>query len=214
VTKIRKFAPVVGAGIFSAMLLSGCGVRLDMHVQPKLKTYRESDFWNDRRSERPPIDGTVARGELREDSYFYTGKIGDQDGNYMPFPVTREVLQRGQQRFNIYCSPCHSYVGDGNGMIVQRGFQRPPSYTDPRLLSAPLGHFYDVISHGYGRMPDYAAQVAPHDRWAIVAYIRALQLSQHAAASMVPPGTEMLTDQQAIQRFSQDVATEPLEERK
>lgn len=165
-----------------------------MHIQPKLKTLRKSSFFGDERSERPLVEGTVARGELRQDTYFYTGKINDQDGTYMPFPVTKEVLERGQQRFNIYCSPCHSYVGDGNGMIVQRGYQRPPSYTDPRLMNAPIGHFYDVISHGYGKMPDYAAQVAPRDRWNIAAYIRALQLSQHAPANLVPPGTQMVQD--------------------
>ncbi len=190
--KIRKIAPALGATILSGMLLAGCGVRLDMHVQPKLKPLRQSDFFGDERGSRPLVYGTVARGELREDSYFYTGKYPDgREGDVMPFAVTKEVLARGQQRFNIYCTPCHSYVGDGNGMIVQRGYQRPPSYTDPRLLSAPIGHFYDVISHGYGRMPDYGAQVAPSDRWAIAAYIRALQLSQHATAAMVPAGTQM-----------------------
>ncbi len=162
-----------------------------MHVQPKIKTYRESDFWSDQRGSRPLVEGTVARGELREDAYFYTGKNGDQEGTVMPFPVTKEVLERGQQRFNIYCTPCHSYVGDGNGMIVQRGFQRPPSYMEPRLLNAPIGHFYDVITHGYGKMPDYAAQVAPVDRWKIAAYIRALQLSQHAPIADVPAGTQI-----------------------
>jgi len=189
-------------------VMSGCiGFRLDMHIQPKLKTYRESDFWGDHRSARPLVEGTVARGDLRADTYYYTGKINGEPGNVMPFPVTREVLERGQQRFNIYCSPCHNYTGQGDGMIVQRGYQRPPSYTDPRLLNAPIGHFYDVISHGYGKMPDYAAQVTPTDRWNIAAYIRVLQLSQHAPASAVPPGTEMLTDAQATAAASRNVAT-------
>ena len=182
---------MLGTTLLAGWLLAGCGVRLDMHIQPKLKTLRESNFWGDSRGSRPLLEGTVARGELREDTYFYTGKIGDKDGDVMPFPVTKEVLQRGQQRFNIYCSPCHSYIGDGNGMVVQRGFQRPPSYTDPRLLAEPIGHFYDVMSHGYGKMPDYAAQVSPQDRWNIAAYIRVLQLSQHAPASLVPPGTKI-----------------------
>ena len=172
--------------------MAGCnGVRLDMHIQPKLKTLRQNDFFGDDRASRPLPPGTVARGELRDDTYFYTGMVAGKEGDVMPFAVTREVLQRGQQRYNIYCSPCHSYVGDGEGMIVQRGYQRPPSYTDPRLLNAPIGHFYNVISRGYGRMPDYAAQVAPHDRWAIAAYIRALQLSQHAPATLVPAGAQM-----------------------
>ncbi len=174
-----------------AVLLAGCSFRLDMHVQPKIKPLRESDFWGDQRGSRPLVEGTVARGELREDTYFYTGKNGDQDGTVMPFPATKEVLERGQQRFNIYCSPCHGYLGDGNGMIVQRGFQRPPSYHESRLVNAPIGHFYDVISHGYGKMPDYAAQVAPRDRWMIAAYIRALQLSQHAPIADVPAGIKI-----------------------
>ena len=173
------------------MFLVGCSFRLDMHVQPKIKPLRENDFWGDQRGSRPLVDGTVARGELREDTYFYTGKNGDQEGTVMPFPVTKEVMERGQQRFNIYCTPCHGYVGDGNGIVVQRGFQRPPSYHEPRLVNAPIGHFYDVISHGYGKMPDYAAQVAPRDRWAIAAYIRALQLSQHAPVADVPAGTQI-----------------------
>jgi hypothetical protein len=193
--KLRVAGFTALAGV---LLLSGCGVRLDMHIQPKDKTLRQNDFWGDDRGSRPLVEGTVARGELREDTYFYTGKMGDQDGTVMPFPVTKEVLERGQQRFNIYCSPCHSYVGDGNGMIVQRGYQRPPSYTDPRLMAAPIGHFYDVISHGYGKMPDYAAQVPPRDRWNIAAYIRALQLSQHAPASLVPAGTKMAPETLAI----------------
>lgn len=183
---------MVGTTILGGMLLAGCnGVRLDMHIQPKVKTLRQSDFFGDDRGSRPLPPGTVARGELRDDTYFYTGKVGGKEGDVMPFPVTREVLERGRQRFNIYCTPCHSYVGDGNGMIVQRGYQRPPSYTDPRLLGMPIGHFYDVISRGYGRMPDYAAQVSPQDRWNIAAYIRALQLSQHAPAALVPAGAPM-----------------------
>jgi hypothetical protein len=129
------------------------------------------------------IEGTVARGQLHEDTYFYTGMMGKEQGNVMPFPVTREVLQRGQERFNIYCAPCHSELGDGNGMIVQRGYRRPPSYHIERLRTAPLGHFFDVITNGFGAMPDYAMQIQPGDRWAIIAYIRALQLSQNAPAN-------------------------------
>lgn len=164
-------------------MLAGC--RLDMHVQPKIKTYRESDFWGDKRGSRPLVEGTVPRGELRADSYYYTGMLNGKEGNEMPFPVTEEVLKRGQERYNIYCTPCHSYTGDGNGMIVQRGYRRPPSYLDPKVLNAGIGHYYDVMSNGFGAMPDYAAQVTPHDRWAIAAYIRVLQYSQHAPASMI-----------------------------
>jgi hypothetical protein len=187
-----KLALSLGAVMLAGFLLPGCnGVRLDMHVQPKIKPLRQSDFFSDGRGSRPLIPGTVARGELREDTYFYTGMIGGKEGDVMPFPVTQDVLVRGQQRFNIYCTPCHSRLGDGNGMIVQRGYRRPPSFHDPKLLNAPLGHFYDVMTNGFGAMPDYAAQVSPRDRWNITAYIRALQLSQHATAAMVPAGVQI-----------------------
>jgi hypothetical protein len=176
------------AGRFSLALvalamLAGC--RQDMHDQPRFKPLAESDFYPDLRSARPPVEGTVARGQLHEDSYFYTGMVGDKPGDYMPFPVTREVLDRGRERFDIYCAPCHSRLGDGNGMIPQRGFQRPPSYHTDRLRKAPLGYFFYVMTSGFGAMPDYAEEIAPPDRWAIVAYIRALQLSQNATAADV-----------------------------
>ncbi|MFZ0912860.1 MAG: cytochrome c [Candidatus Korobacteraceae bacterium] len=171
------------------MLLSGC--REDMQNQPYYRPLRENDFYADKRSARPIIQGTVARGHLEADTYFYTGKIGSNDGDYMPFPVTAEVMARGQQRFNIYCAPCHSELGDGNGMIVQRGFKHPPSYNTERLRKAPIGYFFDVMTNGFGAMPDYAEQVPPQDRWAIAAYIRALQLSQHATESDVPAGEQI-----------------------
>ena len=162
-----------------------------MQDQPRLKPLRRSDFYEDGRTSRPPVAGTVARGELREDTYLYTGMVGNQPGNMMPFPVTREVLERGRERFNIYCAPCHSRTGDGNGVIVQRGYRRPPSYHIDRLRRSPLGHFFDVITNGFGAMPDYASQVSVRDRWNIIAYIRALQLSQNAPASLVPAGQPM-----------------------
>ncbi len=177
----------IAAMLLVMSLLSAC--RLDMHVQPKQNPLSRSDFFADQRSERPPVEGTVARGELREDTYFYTGKLGNNPGDYMPFPVTREVLDRGRERYNIYCSPCHSLVGDGDGFIPARGFARkPPSYHIARLQKAPLGYFYDVITNGFGIMPDYASQIPPRDRWNIVAYVRALQLSQNATKSDVPAG--------------------------
>ena len=146
-------------------LFSAC--RLDMQVQPKQNPLSRSDFFPDQRSERPPVEGTVARGQLHEDTYFYTGKAGSSPGDYMPFPVTKEVLERGRERYNIYCSPCHSLVGDGNGFIPSRGFSRkPPSYHIQRLQKAPLGYFYDVITNGFGIMPDYASQIAPQDHLA------------------------------------------------
>jgi len=174
-------------------LLSSC--RIDMHVQPRENPLSRSDFFSDQRSERPPVEGTIARGELRADTYFYTGKTGNTPGDYMPFPVTKEVLERGRERYNIYCAPCHSRVGDGNGFIPSRGFPRkPPSYHIPRLQKAPLGYFYDVITSGFGIMPDYASQIPPRDRWNIVAYVRALQLSQNATRADVPSGQDLFSE--------------------
>ena len=173
-------------GLLGVLLLAGC--RQDMHDQPRFKPLAKSDLYADLRSARTPVEGTVARGQLHEDSYLYTGKIGNNPGDYMPFPVTEEVLLRGRERFDIYCSPCHSRLGDGRGMIVQRGFRAPPSYHTERLRNAPLGYFFDVMTQGFGAMPEYASQIPARDRWAIVAYIRALQLSQHATSSDVPTG--------------------------
>jgi mono/diheme cytochrome c family protein len=172
------------------LVLAGC--RQDMHDQPRFKPLAESDFYPDLRSARPPVEGTVARGQLHEDNYFYTGKIGNDPGDYMPFPVTEELLARGQQRYNIYCAPCHSRLGDGKGVIPARGFPRKlPSYHTDRLRKAPLGYLFDVMTNGFGSMSDYASQIPPRDRWAIVAYIRALQLSQGATAADVPAGQQV-----------------------
>jgi len=182
---------MICSGLLACAALSLAGCRLDMQAMPYYRPLAQSNFFADKRAARPLIAGTVARGHLDADTYYYTGKIGSNPGDYMPFPVTAEVLQRGQQRYNIYCSPCHSEVGDGNGMIVQRGYKRPPSYHTDRLRKEPIGHFFDVITHGYGVMPDYAAQVPPEDRWAIAAYIRALQLSQDATKADVPAGTQI-----------------------
>ena len=157
-----------------------------MQDQPKYKPLHESDFFADHRSERPMVDDTVPRGYLRTDVALYTGKVDGVDINYFPFAISRADIERGQERFNIYCSPCHDRVGNGNGMIVERGYRRPPSLHIDRLREAPVGHFFDVITGGFGAMPDYAAQIPVDDRWAIVAYIRALQLSQHATLGDVP----------------------------
>jgi len=173
-------------------LLTMGGCRLDMHVQPRQNPLSYSDFYADHRSARPPVEGTVARGQLNADTYFYTGKNGNNPGDVMPFPVTKEVLERGRERFNIYCAPCHSRVGDGKGFIPSRGFPRmPPSFHIARLQKAPVGYFFDVITNGFGIMPDYASQIAPQDRWDIVAYIRALQLSQNATIADVPQGQQI-----------------------
>jgi mono/diheme cytochrome c family protein len=167
-----------------AMLLSGC--RLDMHVQPKYLPYEPTDFFADGRSERPVIPGTVARGHLHDDELFYTGQENGAAADKFPFPITQADIERGRQRYNIYCTPCHDYTGNGQGMIVQRGFPPPPSFHIQRLREAPAGHFFEVITNGYGVMYSYAARVEPADRWRIAAYIRALQLSEHAAVADVP----------------------------
>ena len=170
---------------FLGVLMAGC--RLDMHIQPKYRALDPSTFFNDGRAARPVVPGTVAHGELRTDELLYAGKINGQVANVFPFPITMKDLKRGQQRFNIYCSPCHDFTGSGDGMIVQRGFPPPPSYHTERLMKAPVGHIFDVITNGYGTMYSYAARVSPKDRWRIAAYIRALQLSEDAPLSDVPP---------------------------
>ena len=176
--------PFWGLLLFAAFTI---GCRRDMQDQPKFIPLRPDNFFADGRSARPLPEGTVARGELRADKVFFTGKSGDQFVDRIPFPVTRAVLERGQERFNIYCSPCHGKLGNGLGMIVQRGFKRPPSYHIDRLREVPVGYFYDVMTNGFGAMADYSAQVAPRDRWAIAAYIRVLQYSQNASINDVPP---------------------------
>jgi mono/diheme cytochrome c family protein len=170
--------------VFCLVALNAC--RQDMHDQPKYIPLRDSQFFRDGSSARPLVEDTVARGTLQEDAAFYTGKQNGAEVTTLPFPLTQEVLDRGEQRFNIYCSPCHDRAGTGQGMIVRRGYRPPPSYHIDRLRNAPIGHFFDVMTNGFGAMPDYRAQIAPRDRWAIAAYIRALQLSQHAAQSDIP----------------------------
>jgi mono/diheme cytochrome c family protein len=232
------------------LLTSGC--RQDMQDQPRYEVYESSKFFADGQASRPYVEGTIPRGHLKDDKFFYQGKnsagqqgaagaggqalnaggarqgvlqttvpnaqggaagqpggdvnvrgnvggkIGAQGGEIQsqagrdavsefPFPVTKEVLDRGQERYQIYCAMCHGLTGYGDGMIVRRGFRRPPSYHDDRLRNEPVGHFFDVITNGWGAMPDYAAQIPPEDRWAIIAYLRALQLSQQVPASQVSP---------------------------
>ncbi len=175
-----------------AVWVAACGLvtlaacRLDMHVQPKYKPLDSSNFFGDGRSARPVVPGTVARGHLHTDEHLYTGKVNGTVANTFPFPVTCRDLERGRDRYNIYCSPCHGRTGDGRGMIVQRGFPPPPSYHIDRLREAPVGHFFEVMTKGYGTMASYAARVSPEDRWRIAAYIRALQLSQQATLLDVP----------------------------
>lgn len=184
------------------VLAAGCGVRFDMQDQPRYKYYKKSEFFGDGRASRDQPEGTVARGLLKENKAFFTGKIDNPNPNAQvesttnaagntivtsfpnsidefPLPVTKELLDRGQERYGIYCIVCHGAVGAGDGMIVRRGFSPPPTYHDDRLRNAPVGHYFDVITNGWGKMNGYGAQIQPADRWAIVAYIRALQLSQN-----------------------------------
>jgi hypothetical protein len=168
------------------LLLTGCW--FDMRQQPKVKPLEPSDFFLDGQSARPLLPNTVAQGHLELDTQFYEGK--NEDGTLVeifPLEITPEVMERGQEQYNIFCSPCHGAVGNGQGMIVQRGFQAPPSFHIPRLREAPPGHFFDVMTNGFGAMYSYASRVPPEDRWAITAYIQALQLSQNATLDDVPP---------------------------
>jgi mono/diheme cytochrome c family protein len=171
--------------VTAAMMFTGC--RQDMHDQPKYVPLRESSFFTDARSARPLVEGTVARGHLRDDELLYTGKANGSDATVFPFPVDDKVMTRGQERFDVFCSPCHGRTGQGDGMVVLRGYRRPPSIHQDRLRTAAVGHFFDVITNGFGAMPDYASQIKAEDRWAIVAYVRALQLSGHATLADVPP---------------------------
>jgi hypothetical protein len=194
-TRERGLVRIAAAATLgSLLLLAGC--RQDMQNQPKMVPQRGSEFFADQRGARPQVLDTVARGQLHEDSYFYTGVVQGPNGykqelDKMPFPVTMEVLERGQERFNVYCTPCHSRVGNGLGEIVQRGFKPAGNLHDQVRLSQPISHYFYVMTHGYGAMPDYSSQLPPEDRWAVAAYIRALQLSQAATAQDVPAGTQI-----------------------
>ena len=195
VTPFNSIGRVTAAACTTALLLlAGC--RQDMQDQPKIISQRGSEMFDDHRGARPQVMNTVARGQLREDSYFYTGVVQAADGyreekNLMPFPVTEEVLKRGQERFNIYCTPCHSRVGNGLGEIVERGYKPAANLHDQVRLSQPISHYFYVMTHGYGAMPDYSSQLTPVDRWAVAAYIRALQLSQAAKLEDVPSGVQV-----------------------
>jgi mono/diheme cytochrome c family protein len=179
----RRSAPVFGFGI-SRLLLAACclllvvGCRQQMAETGREKPLDQSAVFEDRRLARPLVPGTVARGQLKADAAFYTGKVGDVLVEPLPVPLTKDLLERGRDRYEIFCTPCHGRVGTGEGAVTKRGLRPPPSYHIPRLREAPLGHFFDVMTNGFGVMPDYAAQVPPADRWAIAAYIRTLQVSQ------------------------------------
>jgi mono/diheme cytochrome c family protein len=182
-------AAVLIASSGAMLVLAGC--RQDMQDEPKFFPQRGTTFYADGRSARPQVANTVARNQGGEDSYFYTGMVNGKEGDGLPIDLTPDTMARGQERFNVYCTPCHSRVGNGDGMIVQRGYRPAGDFHTDRLRNAPLGHFFAVMTNGYGAMPDYAAQITPQDRWAIAAYIRALQLSQNAKQTDVPAGAHV-----------------------
>ena len=184
---MRRLLPL--AGIAALSLIAGC--RQDMQDQPKMIPQRGTHFFADGRSARSQVQGTVARNEVDIDDYFHTGLLNGKEQDAMPFPVNAQVMARGQERFNIYCTPCHSRVGNGDGMIVARGYKPAGNFHDAKRLAEPISHYFYVMTNGYGAMPDYAAQLAPEDRWAVAAYIRALQYSQSASAAAVPSGVKV-----------------------
>jgi mono/diheme cytochrome c family protein len=175
----------LGSALTSALLaLVGC--HSDMYDQPRYEPLERSDFFDDGRASRPLVAGTIPFGVAPTDDVLHTGREGGQLVSELPVGLTEGLLKRGQERFNIYCSVCHGRGGDGNGMIVERGYRQPPTYHSDRLRGVPIGHFFDVMTNGFGAMPSYALQVPVEDRWAIAAYIRALQVSQHATVDDVP----------------------------
>jgi mono/diheme cytochrome c family protein len=182
--KRTRGASAIATGLLA---LAAAGCHRDMRDQPRYDLFEASDFFADGQAARPRVEGTIARGELAADDPFATGREGGGFVQDIPVELNAALLKRGQQRFDIYCAVCHAPTGSGNGMIVQRGFRHPPSLHDPRLRAAPVGHFFDVITHGFGAMPSYRAQIPPADRWAIIAHLRVLQRSQHATLDDVPP---------------------------
>jgi len=168
-------------------LVAVTACRQDMQDQPKYEPLEASRFFRDGQASRPVVEDTVARGQLRLDPHRETGKVDGQLVESFPAPVTRATLDRGQARYEIFCAPCHGRAGDGQGMVAQRGLRRlPATFHSDRLRQAPPGYFFDVITNGFGAMQDYRSQIPVNDRWAIVAYIWVLQLSQHASVDDVP----------------------------
>lgn len=171
---------------FLVLLLALVGCGRNMYDQAKYEPQDSSSLFTNGASSRPLLENTVSRGRGEVDAAFYTGQSADGVATELPFELTEAVLQRGQQRYDIYCSPCHNYTGNGQGMIVQKGFVQPTSFHDPRLLASPVGYFYGVATNGFGRMFPYASRIPPEDRWAIAAYIKALQYSQSAPIAALP----------------------------
>jgi hypothetical protein len=172
-------------GSLALCLMLAVACTQEMAEQPRCDPLQASSFFADARCARQPVEGTVARGSLNLDEHLYAGRVDGHVADTLPFPLTRQLLERGQERYDIYCTPCHDHLGYGQGMIVRRGFSPPPSFHSERLRQAPLGHLFNVMTDGYGAMPRYATQISAADRWAIAAYIQALQLSQHATLADV-----------------------------
>ncbi|HTX53177.1 MAG TPA: cytochrome c [Candidatus Baltobacteraceae bacterium] len=175
------------------LVMSGC--RQDMAETGRIKPLEPSPVFDDHRSARPLVPGTVARDQLWADEAVYTGRTNNAPVTALPVPLTLALVKEGRERFEIFCAPCHGRTGYGDGMVVQRGFRPPPSYHTDRLRQVPIGHFFAVMTYGYGNMPDYAAQVTPEERWAIAAYIRALQLSQDAKVATLPEPDRLKIEQ-------------------
>ena len=175
------------------VLAAGC--RQDMHDQPRLEPLEASTFFADGRASRPRVEGTMARGQLQEDELFFTGRVDGRLVNEIPMPLSRQLLDRGRQRYEIFCTPCHARTGNGRGMVVQRGFPAAASFHEQRLRDQPVSYVFDVMTNGFGRMRSYAAQIPPADRWAITAYVRALQLSQNAPVADLSPEDRRLLDE-------------------
>jgi mono/diheme cytochrome c family protein len=186
--------------------LAATACRQDMHDNPRYEPLEQSAFFADGRSQRPLVANTVARGQLREDEHLYTGKVNGQLATDFPVPVNEALMLRGQERFNVFCAPCHGRTGTGDGMVVRRGYRAPTSFHDARLRQAPAGYIFDVVTNGFGAMPDYATQVPVVDRWAIAAYIKALQLSQNATVNDVPADRRGDLDKPAASHEQQQAA--------
>ena len=171
----------------AAVVLLCASCRRDMQDQPRFRPFRTTSFFSDGRSARPLVAGTVARGHLEDDDLLYTGKVAGKPAEVFPFPITEQILARGRERYDIFCAPCHGRVGDGDGTVVERGMRRPISFHAERLKNAAPGYFFDAITNGFGAMFDLSERIPAEDRWAIVAYVRALQRSQSASLADAPP---------------------------
>jgi hypothetical protein len=203
-TNTSRLLAIAGAAV-SLVFGAGCQyLRQDMANQPKNKPLSPSTFFEDGRSERPIVENTVARGSLANDELFVP-----KDSNNFPLPVDLKLLERGEERYKIFCTPCHGLQGDGNGMVAMRGMKRPPSYHQDRLRQAPNGYFYDTITNGFGQMLGYSAQIPPGDRWAIIAYIRALQLSRNAKAADLPAELREKLNENGASRTKPGSGTKP-----